>query len=212
MRNGNRLYLRYSLTGFFLLILQVLPAQIPLPRTLWSGPDTVTVAIAGDIMLHGKQIEKASRPEGAFDFSPFLENVEPLIAGADIAIGNLEFPLAGPPYLGYPCFSAPDEYACYLADKGFDIFLAANNQLAWPTNDGKSMRGFRAYFIINRTVITPSMAPRNSRARIVEHSDTATGVESVQPSAFGIQKVLRNGQLILLRGDKEYDAQGQRIK
>ena len=141
MRNGNRLYLRYSLTGFLLLFMQVLPAQIPLPRTLWSGPDTVTVAIAGDIMLHGKQIEKASRPDGTFDFSPFLENVEPLIAGADIAIANLEFPLAGPPYQGYPCFSAPDEYACYLADKGFDIFLAANNHIldqgpkgAWRTH------------------------------------------------------------------------------
>ena len=129
MRNDNQMFFRHILTGIFLLYFQVLPAQIPLPRTLWSGPDTVTVAIAGDIMLHGKQIDKARRADGSFHFAPFLENVEPILAGADIAMGNLEFPLAGPPYLGYPCFSAPDDYAYYLADKGINIFLAANNHI-----------------------------------------------------------------------------------
>lgn len=40
---------------------------------------------------------------------------------------NLEVPLGGKPYTGYPAFSAPDEYAVALKNAGFDIFLTANN-------------------------------------------------------------------------------------
>ena len=93
------------------------------------------------------------------------------------------------------------------------LFLGANNQLNWPTNDGSSMRGFRAYFIIDRQVITPSMAPRNSRARIVEHTDTATGMDSVSGNTSPeTQKVLRDGQLIIISGERIYNAQGQLVK
>ena len=35
-----------------------------------------------------------------------------------------------------------------------------------------------------------------------------TGVESIQHSGFGSQKVLRDGQLIIIRGNKMYNAQG----
>ena len=40
---------------------------------------------------------------------------------------NLETPLGGKPYSGYPCFSAPDSYADALTDAGFDLMLTANN-------------------------------------------------------------------------------------
>ena len=93
------------------------------------------------------------------------------------------------------------------------LFLGANNQLAWPTNDATSMRGFRAYFIIDRQVITPSMAPRNSRARIVEHTDTTTDMETVtgHPSPV-TQKLIENGQLIIIKNGVRYNAQGQIVK
>ena len=93
------------------------------------------------------------------------------------------------------------------------LFLAANNQLAWPANDATSMRGFRAYFIIDRQVITPSMAPRNSRARIVEHTDTTTDMETVTGNPSPVtQKLLKNGQLIIIKDGVRYNAQGQTIK
>lgn len=58
------------------------------------------------------------------------------IAKADIAVANMEFTLAGEPYTGYPCFSAPDSYASYLADCGFDVFLAANNHILDKGSEG----------------------------------------------------------------------------
>lgn len=95
------------------------------------GEDTLTMVFVGDIMLHQKQIDNARALAGGkgFDFSRFFRLVEGRIAGADIAVGNLESPLTDPPYSGYPVFAAPDDYAEYLARIGFDVILMANNHV-----------------------------------------------------------------------------------
>lgn len=90
--------------------------------------DTLTIMIMGDIMMHENQIRSA-RKDGTYDFSSYFSLISDEIQDADIAVANMEFTLAGEPYSGYPCFSAPDEYAYYLADCGFDVFLAANNHI-----------------------------------------------------------------------------------
>ena len=43
-------------------------------------------------------------------------------------------------------------------------------------------------------------------------SDVATGIEGIQPSAISIQKVLRDGQLYLMYGDRTYTFTGQEIR
>lgn len=91
--------------------------------------DTLTVRVMGDIMMHSRQIETAYRNNGEYDFSTYFRNIKDMIAGADIAVGNMEFTLAGEPYTGYPSFSAPDCFAEYLAECGLDVFLLANNHI-----------------------------------------------------------------------------------
>ncbi len=91
--------------------------------------DTLTVVFMGDMMMHARQLETARRKDGGHDFSSYFRLIEDRIKDADIAVANMEFTLAGEPYEGYPCFSAPDSYAEYLADCGFDVFLAANNHI-----------------------------------------------------------------------------------
>ncbi len=91
--------------------------------------DTLTVRILGDVMMHENQIVNARTAEGTYDFSSYFMFIEDEIKSADIAIANMEFTLAGEPYTGYPCFSAPDSFVTYLAECGFDIFLAANNHI-----------------------------------------------------------------------------------
>lgn len=91
--------------------------------------DTLTICFLGDMMLHTKQIENAHRGGSEYDFSSYFFHLEDRIAEADIAVANMEFTLAGKPYTGYPCFSAPDSFAEYLAECGFDVFLAANNHI-----------------------------------------------------------------------------------
>lgn len=104
-------------------------------------PDTVTVFVLGDLMCHGKMMRSAHAiyartHSGAsidnpyhFDFSTFFCRLGDRISGADVAVGNLEFPFAGPPFSGYPSFSTPDCYAEYAANEGFDVILTANNHV-----------------------------------------------------------------------------------
>ena len=63
----------------------------------------------------------------AYDYSQFLEYVQPYTASADLAVVNLEVPLAGQPYSGYPQFSSPGALAEGLKKNGFNIFITANN-------------------------------------------------------------------------------------
>ena len=100
-------------------------------------PDTLSLYIVGDIMSHGAQTRSAFR-SGWADYSTFFRHLEGRIAAADVAIGNMEFPLAGKPYTGYPAFSAPDEYAQYLCDLGFDVLLTANNHILDRGSEGLS--------------------------------------------------------------------------
>ena len=100
--------------------------QIP---PYWRTPDTFSVVFMGDMMMHSGQIANARTGEDSFDFSLCFPKVERLIKEADIAVANMEFALAGKPYTGYPCFSAPDSYAEAIAKSGVDIFLTANNHI-----------------------------------------------------------------------------------
>ena len=110
-------------------------AEPSLPEVLPAPPDTVTVRIIGDVMMHRGQIEVArarARIDSStreFDFTPFLDSIAPALREADLAIAGMEFTMAGEPYTGYPAFSAPDAYADYIADCGIDVFLTANNHI-----------------------------------------------------------------------------------
>lgn len=98
--------------------------------------DTLSVCFLGDVMMHSEQIETARRSNGTYDFSSYFELIGKDIEDADIAVANMEFTLSGEPYTGYPCFSAPDSFAAYLADCGFDVFLAANNHILDKGSEG----------------------------------------------------------------------------
>lgn len=111
--------------------------SIQTARPLYGKPDTMSVLIIGDIMLHSKQM--------AYPYSSFLEGITDRMQKADLTIANMEFTLAGKPYTGYPAFSAPDEYAEYVADCGTDVFLTANNHILDRGTDGieRTMQVYR---------------------------------------------------------------------
>ncbi len=91
--------------------------------------DTLSILILGDVMMHQQQINTAAGADGSYDFSSYFSLIGDKIKEADFAVANAEFTLAGKPYSGYPCFSAPDSFADYLVSCGFDVFLAANNHI-----------------------------------------------------------------------------------
>lgn len=88
---------------------------------------TLRLVFAGDAMQHKSQLDDAKRENGIYDYSKYFKNISALIKKNDIAVVNLEVPLGGKPYAGYPAFSAPDDYAAALQEAGFNLFLTANN-------------------------------------------------------------------------------------
>ena len=95
--------------------------------SLLESNHTVDLMFVGDAMQHAPQITAAEQADGTYNYSPCFQYLTDDIQWADLAVVNLECPLAGKPYTGYPCFSAPDSYAVQLRDVGFDLFLTANN-------------------------------------------------------------------------------------
>ena len=86
-----------------------------------TAADTLSVFLLGDVMMHQKQIEA--------DYSTFFKHIESRMKAADLCIANMEFPLGGKPYAGYPEFSAPDAFARQVKNCGVDVFLVANNHI-----------------------------------------------------------------------------------
>lgn len=86
------------------------------------------------------------------------------------------------------------------------LFVGANNTLYYPDASG-DMKGMRAYFILKSSV------PAGARGRIVMHENTSTGVDNANDDANvdGVKKVLRNGQVVILRGEAEYNVMGERL-
>lgn len=85
-------------------------------------------------------------------------------------------------------------------------FVAADNYLYSPNSAiGTPMGAFRCYFTIPTG--SPASAP-GKRARIVMGEQTATGVQNVQSNQVSYTKMLRDGQLLIIREGCMYNAQG----
>ncbi len=124
------------------ILLLLIPLQgfsqwIRFPKEYWTvtpKADTLTFYLVGDILAHGRVVQSAS----VYGYSDFFKHVEGNIRKADVAVCNMEFPLAGKPYTGYPVFSGPESYAQYLSDVGFDVLLTANNHVLDKGHQGLS--------------------------------------------------------------------------
>lgn len=88
----------------------------------------LSLLFLGDIMQHDSQISDAyDRTLKKYNYDPCFQFIKRYTQAADLAIGNLELTLAGPPYRGYPQFSAPDELLLALKNMGMDVLVTANN-------------------------------------------------------------------------------------
>lgn len=97
------------------------------------GPDTMTLAFAGDLLPHLPLVDVAAgygRPNGdRYDFKPMLAPMRPIIEGADLALCHLEVPMAADQdrLSGYPSFGAPVELVDAVKLTGYDGCSTASN-------------------------------------------------------------------------------------
>jgi len=102
------------------------------------------------VILSGKQAD------GSYDFTRFYRTMKPTISAADLAIAEMEGTLAGPPYTGFPAFSAPDAIATALSQAGFEVAVTANNHMYDRGLDGLT----RTVDVLRTAGLTPSRRPR----------------------------------------------------
>ncbi len=100
-------------------------------KSIWKKEQypRLRIVAVGDLLMHLPVINDAAEGGGTFDFTHQFREVQPIIAGADLALANLETTFTGPqvPYHGFPRFNAPDDLADDLKRIGFDVITTANN-------------------------------------------------------------------------------------
>lgn len=97
---------------------------------------------------------------------------------------------------------APEDLAANNDDQ---LFLGADNTLYW-SNGTEPLKGYRAYFEINSGSL-----PKGMPARIVNRHNTTTDIESAK-NEQKVEKVLRNGQLFIIRDGKQFNVLGAVVK
>jgi len=86
------------------------------------------------------------------------------------------------------------------------LMLMANNQLTFPNQTG-TMNGMRAYFATESTV---AHVARRASFTVGERQISTSVLET--PAEVSMQKMMVDGQLIIMRDGKCYNAQGQAVK
>ena len=90
------------------------------------------------------------------------------------------------------------------------LFLGANDNLYYSDDyDDTSMKGFRAYFVVNNASET---VPRHAPARLVIAPKMPTAIDNVSANLGGSEKRMENGILYIIKDGVKYNAQGQIIK
>ena len=83
-------------------------------------------------------------------------------------------------------------------------YYLSNNALYCAGNYPQSLLGLRAYFT--------SPSPTPIRARVVFGENEATSIPMVTTPETKAQKIIQDGRLIIIRGEHQYNAQGQIIE
>lgn len=166
-----------------------------------AGQDTTRLSLLflGDIMQHDSQIADAYDPvTGQYDYNPCFQPVGPYTLPADVAIGNLELTLAGPPYKGYPQFSAPDELLVALKNIGMDVLVTANNHCVDRGRPGleRTIQMLDSFRILHtgtfvdeaeRLNLTPLLIEKNGfRIALLNYTYGTNGLPVYQPNIVNL--------------------------
>jgi poly-gamma-glutamate synthesis protein (capsule biosynthesis protein) len=97
-------------------------------------PRTVSIIGSGDVLIHPPLWQQAhadavAEGRAGYDFGPMYASIAPDTESADLAICELETPLAGPqgPFSGWPDFNAPPQVLTALKQVGYDSCTTASN-------------------------------------------------------------------------------------
>ncbi|HOV10392.1 MAG TPA: CapA family protein [Bacteroidales bacterium] len=128
MKQGAKYLIVVAVIFFCVIVFSRITADQVVNLPVQTNDSSIIILFAGDVMQHEPQILSAWDDSlKTYSYDSCFSFVAPLIKECDIAMANFEFTLGGPPYTGYPQFSAPDQIVHALTNAGFDILATANN-------------------------------------------------------------------------------------
>ena len=94
----------------------------------------------------------------------------------------------------------------------YNLFLGADDVLYWPNSDGTSMKGFRAYWLVDPGQPSPAPVYRGMPASLYIRQKTGvtTGIENDELKTKS-DKILREGRVVLLINGEPYSVGGQKL-
>lgn len=94
----------------------------------------------------------------------------------------------------------------------YNLFLGANDVLYWPISDNTSMKGFRAYWLVDHNQPSPAPIHRGMPAslHIRQKTGVTTGIENDELKTKSA-KLLREGRVVLLINGEQYSIGGQKL-
>lgn len=106
-----------------------------------------------------------------------------------------------------------DPAATHNIDQDAGFYILYNNQYWLVSGRAAYVENYRAYIkLADITPSEPTLAPGRRRISMsVNDTQTTTGFENAEANEAP-RKVLINGELFILRGEKMYDAKGQLVK
>ena len=107
------------------------PSDTPTTTTLPFEARSFTLVATGDLLVHEYVADMAGfyGSDGGYDFNPMFRRVQPVLAGADLALCHLETPLSedDSDLVYYPNFRVPFELADAIGAAGYDGCSVASN-------------------------------------------------------------------------------------
>lgn len=103
--------------------------EIESTEELVSEPETLSILMVGDILLHDPVEAAAHQEDGSYNYEAIFANMTEDIQAADLAIVNQEVILGGESLgvSGYPAFNAPFTVGDALVKAGFDVVCHGTN-------------------------------------------------------------------------------------
>ena len=143
-------------------------------------------------------------------YSPSEDVVNPVFTG--VTISNALRPTA-------PTGEKAAYYGIYAPTTGaelktHDAYVLGSDQYLYAASvlkDDQPMKALRGYFVLD----FPTSGANAPRARVIfnsQETEIATGISDVQSTPIQCTKVIRDGQLLIIRDGRTYNAQGQLIK
>jgi Bacterial capsule synthesis protein PGA_cap len=102
-------------------------AEAPQNRHSRSHVVQLVVSASGDLLIHTQVFQRALADGGGrrYNFAPMFAKIRPYIGGADLAVCQVETPMSGPPFTGYPVFNTPPALATAIRATGWEACSTA---------------------------------------------------------------------------------------